>query len=221
MSVSQQEKHIYNKYLAVTRSAQDKPFKLRKKFDNLDDTTLACLKKLSLFFNRFPHVNVDIFFKAPWELYIDKGVFDLKFYTTQRALKVYTLYTQRQAQKKPDHEEQLYDIKRSLQYIYRFCVNTGIAIDQYTNHKTSGMNTFVLHLKEHAVNIYTLFGFPDFETQLQQLDREQLKFTLGDLITNLPEFRTNYLSSRHAKNFIKLGIDKIKQNQKTVELQNK
>jgi hypothetical protein len=221
MSVSQQEKHIYNKFLAVTRSAQNKPFKLRKKFDNLDDTTILCLKKLSLFFNRFSHVDADIFFKAPWEIYLDKGVFDLKFYTTQRALKVYTLYMQRQAQKKPDHEEQLYDIKRSLQYIYRFCVNTNISIDEYTSHMTSGLNTFVLHLKEHNVNIYTLFGFGDFETKLRQLDREQLKFILGDIITNLAEFRTNYMSSQHAKTFIKLGINKIKQNQKIVELQNK
>jgi len=221
MSVSQQEKLIYNKFLAVTRSAQNKPFKLRKKFENLDDTTILCLKKLSLFFNRFRHVDIDTFFKAPWEIYLDKGIFDLKFYTTQRALKVYTLYIQRQAQKKPDHEEQLYDIKRSLQYIYRFCSNVNISIDDYVSHTTDGLNTFVLHLKEHNVNIYTLFGFHDFENKLQQLDREQLKFILGDLITNLSEFRTNYMSSQHAKTFIKLGINKIKQNQKTVELQNK
>ena len=221
MSISQQEKHIYNKFLAVTRSAQNKPFKLRKSFDNLDDITTVCLKKLSLFFNRFRHVDIDTFFAAPREIYQDKGIFDLKFYTTQRALKVYTLYMQRQAHKKPDHEEQLYDIKRSLQYIYRFCNNVNISIDKYLAHMSNGMNTFVLHLKEHNVNIYTLFGFPDFEDKLHQLEREQLKFILGDLITNLAEFRTNYITSQHAKTFIKLGLEKIKQNQKTVELQNK
>lgn len=221
MSVTQQEKLIYNKYLAITRSAQDKPFKLRKKFDNIDDTTIACLRKLSLFFNKFKHVDIDTFFRAPWEIYIDKGTFDLKFYTTQRALKVYTLYIQRQAQRKPDTEEQLYDIKKSLQYIYRFCNNNNISIDQYTSHVTDGIPTFILHLKEHNVNIYTLFGFTDFESKMSQLDHDHLKFILGDLATNLNQFRTNYITSKHAKTFIKLAINKIKQNQNTVELQNK
>jgi len=221
MSVTQQEKLIYNKYLAITRNAQDKPFKLRKKFDSIDDTTIACLRKLSLFFNKFKHVDIDTFFRAPWEIYIDKGMFDLKFYTTQRALKVYTLYIQRQAQRKPDTEEQLYDIKKSLQYIYRFCNNNNINIDQYTSHVTDGIPTFILHLKEHNVNIYTLFGFTDFESKMSQLDHDHLKFILGDLATNLNQFRTNYITSKHAKTFIKLAINKIKQNQNTVELQNK
>ena len=221
MSLSQQEKFIYNKFLATTRSIQNKPFKLRKRFDNIDDLTTVCLKKLSLFFNRFKHVDVDKFFRAPWEMYIDKGNFDLKFYTTQRALKVYTLYIQRQAMRKPDTEEQLYDIKQSLKYIYRFCNNTNITVDEYMSHKTGDIHTFMLHLKEHKVNIYTLFGFPNFENKMKQFDTDHLKFMLGDIATNLSEFRTNYITSQHAKNFIKLGLDKIKQNQKTVEIQNK
>lgn len=221
MSLSQQEKFIYNKFLATTRSIQNKPFKLRKQFENIDDLTSVCLKKLSLFFNRFKHVDIDKFFRAPWEMYIDKGNFDLKFYTTQRALKVYTLYIQRQAMRKPDTEEQLYDIKQSLKYIYRFCNNTNITIDDYMSHKTGDVYTFMLHLKEHKVNIYTLFGFSNFESKMKQLDTDYLKFMLGDLAVNLSEFRTNYITSNHAKNFIKLGLNKIKQNQKTVEIQNK
>ena len=65
------EKNIYNKYLAVTRSSQGKPFKLRKQFDDLDDHKTACLKKLSLFFNKFKHVDMDDFFSAPWRIYND------------------------------------------------------------------------------------------------------------------------------------------------------
>lgn len=205
------EKNIYNKYLAVTRSSQGKPFKLRKQFDDLDDHKTACLKKLSLFFNKFKHVDMDDFFSAPWRIYNDQPNIDLSFYVSQRALKVYTLYIQRKATTKPDTEEQLYDMKKTLQYILKFCVRCNIKVDDYIEHKTNNMYTFVDHLRQHNVNIYVLFGFTNFEKNLMKCDWDHVKFMLGDMADRLDTFRTNYLTSSRAKNFVQLGIHKIKQ----------
>jgi hypothetical protein len=220
MNITEHDKLIYNKYLACSRSAQGKPFKLRKDFSKIEETTLHQLKKLSLFFNKFKHVAIDDFFKAPWSIYSDHIGFDLGFYTTQRALKVYTLYTQRRATAKPDTEEQLYDIKKSLQYILKFCTIHKINIHEYVNHKTNNIYTFMLHLKEHNVNIYTLFGFENFENNMNEIDRDHINFMLGELLQNIPIFRTNYLSSQRAKTFINLGIKKIQDIQKN-QLNNK
>ena len=209
------EKSIYNKYLAVTRSSQGKPFKLRKNFDIFEDTDLFYIKKLSLFFNKFKHVDMDTFFKAPFEIYLDNKGFDLKFYTTQRALKIYTLFKQRQATAKPDTDEQLHNIKKSLQYILAFCNDVDITIDQYINHTTNNTYTFLLHLKEHKVNIYALFGYPEFEENLASMERGYLKFLLGEFIDNIAMFRTNFASSKYAKQLARDGIDRIKQIQQS------
>ena len=205
------EKHIYNKYLAISRSSQNQPFKLRKDFSTLDDTSTLHVMKLSLFFNKFKHIDMDAFFKAPYEIYVDDIAFDLSFYTTQRALKVYTLYTQRNALSKPDNDEQLHDIKRSLKYILSFCVHNKIKITEYIDHMTNGTYTFLLHLKEHKVNIYTLFGFPNFEQNLSSIERELLKFIAGGYIENISTFRTNYMSSSRAKSLVKQGLLKIQE----------
>ena len=209
------EQAIYNKYLAISRSSQDKPFKLRKDFSNFDDVKTGYVKKLALFFNKFKHVDMDTFFKAPFEIYIDNNGFDLKFYTSQRALKVYTLYVQRQALTKPDTDDQLYNIKQSLQYVLTFCNKNNIDIDEYIHHKTNNTYTFLIHLKEHKINIYTLFGFDAFEKNFKSTDPGYLEFLLGTFVDNLPTFRTNFMSSTHAKNFVRKGLDKLKQIQKT------
>ena len=76
---------------------------------------------------------------------------------------------------------------------------------------TNGTYTFLLHLKEHKVNIYTLFGFPNFEQNLSSIERELLKFIAGGYIENISTFRTNYMSSSRAKSLVKQGLLKIQE----------
>jgi len=222
VKITEYEKLIYNKYLISSRTNQNKPFKLRKDFSDIDENTLHLLKKLSLFFNKFTHVSVDDFFNAPWAIYPDHNVFDLKFYSTQRALKIYTLYINRRSASRPDTEEQLYDIKKSLQYILKFCISNKIQVSEYIDHKTNNVYTFMLHLREHKVNIYTLFGFNKFESNMNNIDQDHIQFMLGELQQNMSTFRTNYISSTKAKHFIQLGISKIQtiQNKSTKQVEN-
>ena len=208
------EQQIYNKFHAVTRSCMNKPFKLRKDFTGFEEKhpdKIFYLKKLSLFFNRFKHISPDDFFKAPFDIYQDVSDFDLKFYTSQRALKVYTMYIQKREMKSPDSDDQLASIKKSLEYILRFCNNNKINIDQYTKHTTGNIPTFVQHLKECNVNVYTLLGFDDFETILNSADREHVNFMIGDIVVSLPKYRTLFASSSLAKKFVRSGITKIKE----------
>ena len=203
------EKNVYNTFLRISRSRQNKPFKLRKDFSEFDETDNVCIQKLELFFNRFKHIDLDDFFKAPFEVYLDNKSFDLKFYTTQRALKVYTLYMQRQADKSPDCDDQLYSIKSSLKYISSWCNTNNIHPGAYIEHMTNNTNTFLLHLKQHKVNIYTLFAFENFDDVISSIDIEYLRFILGSYADNISIFRTRFIKSTSAKTLSRKGLEII------------
>lgn len=205
------EKQIYNKFLAISRIKQNKPFRLRKDFSGFEDTEhYFYVKRLSHFFTRFKHVDLDQFFESPYHIYEDQW-FDLKFYTSQRALKVYTMHQQKTKLNPPDSDEQLYGIRKSLEYIIRFCDKENLAIDKYTTHITGSIPTCLLHLKQCKVTIYTLLGFQDFEQVMNQNCRDQLQFMLGDLFTNISDFRNKFIKSSLAKKLCRVGIDKIRQ----------
>jgi hypothetical protein len=205
------EKRIYNKYLAISRSSVNKPFKLRKDFTKFEeDKNYIHVHKLSYFFKKYPHVDQDDFFKAPYDIYTDTDtVFDLKFYTSQRALKVYTMYIQKRRVQHPDTDDQLFSIKKSLEYILTFCTKNKISVSEYTDHATGDIPTYIKHIKHGNVNVYTMFGFANFESTLKSVPVDILKFTLGDIYQNIPRLRTNFQSSKLAKVFISAGINKI------------
>lgn len=86
------QKQLYNVHLSVSRSVKNQPFKLRKDFSKIDSKTDFCLKKLSYFFETHKDIKPKDFFKAPYEIYTDTEYFDLKFFTTQRAINVYKIF---------------------------------------------------------------------------------------------------------------------------------
>ena len=210
--VTELEKLVYNKYLAISRSSINKPFKLRKDWSKFEENSnYLYVSKLAYFFNKHSHVNIDDFFKAPYDIYSDKDdPFDLKFYISQRALKVYTLYMQKKRVQSPDTDDQLFAIKKSLQYILTYCTRNNIQVDNYIHHTTGSLPAFLTHLKKGDITIYTLFGFLGFEKVMKSIDSETLEFVLNDIYRNLPRSRTQYQSSRLAKPFIIAGLDKIK-----------
>jgi hypothetical protein len=208
--ITDNEKRIYNKYLAISRGAQNKPFKLRKDFDDFaDDVNYIFIKKLGLFFNKYKNVDMDDFFNAPFVIYNDKGHYDLKFYTSQKALKIYTLYQTKKQDELPDHSNQLYFIKRSLNFILKFCKQENIEVTNYIDHMTNGTNSFILHLKDRKISIYVLFGFSTAENILKSIGSELLDFIFRDLKNKLTIYRTRFYTSKTAKVLVKEGLKKI------------
>jgi uncharacterized Fe-S cluster-containing radical SAM superfamily enzyme len=111
----------------------------------------------------------------------------------------------------PDNEEQLKNIIESLKYINTFCKEHNIVISNYIQHQIGNNPSYVLHLKEHRVNVYSLFGFQTFERSIRALDPELLKFILGeDFLNNLSKFRLKFFASKKAKVIVELGIQKLK-----------
>ena len=80
--ITEREKFIYNTYLRVHRTKQNKPFRYRKQFDDFQDNeNYIHVKKLGAFFKKFSHIEPEVFFNAPYNLYPDdNSIYDLKFY---------------------------------------------------------------------------------------------------------------------------------------------
>jgi len=209
-NVTEFEQHIYNTHLKISRTRRNLPFKYRKDFSTVDPQTLNYLKKIAIFLTKHNHININDFLVAPFKIYPDESFFNLDYYTTLKATKAYTLYQQKLLTLSPDSREQLENIKASLIFISHFCRDNNISVSRYIEHKTNNTFSFLLHLKEHRVNVYCLFGFTDFDRTIRTVDSDLLSFIIGsDLIVNLPTLRTKYLNSTKARKFVELGIQKI------------
>lgn len=210
-NITQEEKDIYNAYLVVTRRSQGKPYRKRENFDGFDESNnYVYIKKLSLFFSRYTHVDIEDFFKAPFEVYPTRDdTYDLSFYASRKALKIYTLYQTKKEEEPPDSTNQLYFIKNSLNFILKFCRNNKITLNNYIYHKTEEQYSFILHLKERKISFYVLFGFVEAINIIKTIDKNILEFMFKDIYNKLEIYRKKYNNSTKAKFLVVKGLEKI------------
>ena len=123
---------------------------------------------------------------------------------------MYGTYTSQRDNECPDGEYQIKFVTDSLMYIFRFCKQHGITVDEYINHRTNDIHSFILHMRERQVSFYTLFGFEKFQPILGTYPQSQMEFTLGkNLENNLALYKTRYYNSNRAKAVIQAGLAKI------------
>jgi len=204
------EENLYNLHLKISRIKRNKPYSLRKKFDNLSDETYLFLTRLSTFFKKHKHILPEDFFTAPFVIYHDEEYFDLQYFTSLKAVKTYTLYQRHIQDMSPDSDEQLLRMQRSLKYILNFCRERKISLQEYFTQKNDSVPFFLLHLKEYHVNIYTLYGFKNFEQAFKSADAELVKFIVGEQIYEQMRIsKIKFYGSKKARFFVEAGIKKI------------
>jgi len=200
-SLTELEKQIYNKHLAVSRSKRNKPFKLKTNFLDIENTAKhKFLTRISTLVHKHPEINLDIFFSAPYDLYRDVQYFDLEYFASMRAVKSYTTYKQQLLLKDPDL--QLDSIKDSLKFICHFCIENNIKFYQYHLHKTADLFTWMKHYKENKINIYSVMEFKDIYSSAKQLTEEVQKFFLSTFLENFQTFYFKYNNSNIIKPYI-------------------
>jgi hypothetical protein len=213
--ISDYEKHIYNTHLRASRQHQNKPYNLRKDFSDIDDKTISCLKKLSYFFNKHKEIDLNSFFSASYKLYKDEKHFDLCYFNTLKAIKAYTIFYNNINNLDPDVEEQLNYTKKSLVFIYNFCKSNNIQLQNYLLHITNNIYTFLLHLKNRDINLYSLFSFDNLNNCLSKTDRDVLRFMFeDDFINNVNFKKIKFLNSLKCKHLVVNGLDRLKNNLK-------
>ncbi|NDB81417.1 MAG: hypothetical protein EB127_01520 [Alphaproteobacteria bacterium] len=207
------EKIIYNLYLKTSRSSSGLPYRLRKQWHGFEDTIYyPKLLKLKNFFSRNKGVDIIDFFEAPYTIYAGESGFDLDFYSSQKAISIYTMAVKKKMSLDPDDKYHLDKISKGLKFIQKYCNFKQIKLTEYLKHKEGVQSAFVVHLKERRISIYNLLSFSDFDTYLKQNDPDLLRFTLGDIYDQIPVYRTKFLNSNVAKKFAVKGLEKIKQN---------
>ena len=209
--MTQKEQYVYNCYLETSRKLNNQPFKYRKDFDGFEDKEeYVLVVKLANFFNKFPNINIKDFFEAPYFVNNEK-YFDLKYFTTQKAIKTYTIYENKFLPDNPDHTQSILKIKDSFLFIYNFCKEKNIKLSEYINYKEPGKqwHDFLMHVKSRNIILYVLFAFPNFDKVLKTYDTEIKEFTFGDTLTNINFYRTKYYSSNKAKKLCIAIYDKL------------
>lgn len=203
-------KTLYNTYLRISRSKQNKPFKLRQNWEGFESSeNYLPLLKLKNFFDRNSIVNIEDFFTAPYEVYPEDSFYDLNYYNTISAIKVYNIFCTMKSNLDPDSDMQINSILRGLKFVRDYCIVKKIKLSDYLNFKESGavINAFVVHLKEKNITLYNLFPFKDFEKIYGKLDNYTLKFILNDTANKISIYRGKFYGSKKGK---KLSIEGLK-----------
>jgi hypothetical protein len=199
------EKLLYNKHLAVSRSLKNKPFKFKKDFSDIVNSDKAkFLKRLSVLFRKHPEIDFNTFFEAPYKLYPDVDYFGLDYFSSMRAIKAYTTYKKITFLQDPD--KQVEQVKSSLQFIAKFCVDEGIYFHQYSFHKTADIFTWMKHYKENKINIYCMFGFSDVLNSVKQLAEDVQHFFVREFVEQFQTLYVQYDKSSVLKPYMKKAL---------------
>jgi hypothetical protein len=206
--LSDQEQRIYNKHLAVSKSAKNQPFRLRKDFTKIEGTDKEkFLKRLVTFFSKHPEVDQNTYFESPYKLYPDVEYFDLEYFASMRAVKAYTMHKQQLMLSSPD--TQINEVNDSLRFIARFCVENGIQFYAYHLHKTADLYTWMIHYKENKVNIYAMMEFPDVQANVAQLSEDTRMFFVSNFVERFHILYTQYQSSTKLRPFVRAAHKKL------------
>lgn len=205
--------YIYNTYLSVSRGLQNKPWRARKDFDGFDTTIdgVAC-KKLELFFKKFPQIDVKEFFNAPYLIYKDEQHFPLKFYTTQKAIAVYSAVQKQKLEESPDTQNQIDDIKKSLKHIGLTCLERKIAFDKYCYEKNGYTYTPIIDYSNKLINIYVLIKLPSFDSMINSFNLQDKELYLKNIHNSIGKFKLRLNMSTRAKNLIDEGFKILTKN---------
>ena len=208
--MTKEEKEYYNLYLSVSRSSRNKPFRLRKNFDGFEEKPeYLSIKKLCAFFHKFPNVKPKAYFEAPYVIYEDEEFFDLKFFTSQKAIKAYTLYQKLKREENPDTKDQLDFLKDSLRFIGMYCLKNNIPVEKYTTHKEGITYAWMKHYRQHNISIYSLMELPGLLKSLNDIAPDESDLFLDDVAETIFTYKTRYNNSKSAKYILKAGTNKI------------
>ena len=205
MNLSYLEQQIYNSYLKHLRSG--KAWKPRKDFSDLPKETLITLNKLSTFFQKFKHIDVDKFLETPLILHPEENYPLLKFFTSRKAIKYYKLVSQLKENESPD--KQLPSIKEGLKFITKFCLEKGINWSDYLLYKEEYMPLWIQHYKEQRVNIYSLVVCENHQ-YITSIPQEDLDVWLPNFLDKFFQCKTRLHSSQRVKTSILTVVSSLK-----------
>jgi hypothetical protein len=205
MQLTEREKNIYNCFLKHFRNGE--PFKPRKNFDDISISVLTDIKKVTRLLEKFDYINWDEFFGSTRKLNPDEKCPNLNFFTTRSAIKYYNLFKKQQENRNP--ESQIEDIKKSLHHIGMFCLKNKINLNDYINHKTNLMYSWVKDYQEYKINLYCILDLGDITGQLSKLSEDEKELYANEIFKTVSNAKMRYHNNQTIKTLIKESHKKI------------
>lgn len=206
----EKQQKIYNQHLRISRSCRDKPFKLRTDFSDFKDKTkIHILQRLEMFFNKFPNVNEEVYFKAPYLIWKDKDYFDLSFYLTPVATRAYTVYKKQLLEQDPDNDDNVEFVRQSLMFITKYCIEKHISLKEYYTLQTGVTYDWMKHIRQAKISPYICFGFDNIDDIIYQVPEDERDLLLGSFADKFYNYKQQYNKSKHIKHMVKTGLQKI------------
>lgn len=204
-NLTELEKLLYNKHLAISRSLKNKPFKFKKDFsDIVDSDKFKFIKRIATLFKKHPEIDPDVFFSAPYKLYPDVNYFGLDYFSSMRAIKAYTMYKKTIFLQDPD--SQIKEVKKSLEFITKFCLENNLYLHQYPFHRKSDLFTWMTHYKENKINIYSVMEFSDVFSSVQTLTEDLQRFFVKEFVEQFKTLYGLYNNSKQLKPYMKKAV---------------
>lgn len=202
------QKRIYNSHLAISRKMRDKPFRIRKDFSDMEQSKLDRLASLERFFNSYQNIKIDDYFSAPYAIFEDDDYFDLDFFLTSKAKKVYSQYMKKIETDDPDSESSLKRLVDSLKFVRDFCKEKNLTLEEYPLYIENALPNIIDHLKNHRINMYTLhaLGVSKIEVESRILD-----FIFSDFWITFQKTKNKFYLSKKMKELSKQALTKIRE----------
>lgn len=208
--IEERHKKIYNSFLRASRTAKNKPYTQRQNFDNLTSTVELALKKLDSFFLSHPTVKYSDFFSAPYNIYKNEEFFDLKFYTTMKAIKCYTEFIKQLEYLDTESDVVIERCIECCKSIYKFCRANKITLQEYKSQQEGTIPLYIQHLKDHKINFYTLHGL-DVNIPTGREYTDIFKFMFDDFHTTFNNTRSKFIRSTQLKTTLRTALLKIEE----------
>lgn len=219
MPLTDKEQNIYNSYLIASRSIKNKPFKIRRDFDAIDNQIYVTLKKLGIFFDKNSNIKQIDFFTAPFDYYGADNYFDLHFFLTPKAIKCYSLYKKKKETQDPDNEDTITSCKQCCSFIFKYCKENNLTLHDYTNSINGTTPLILQHLRDHKINFYTLHGL-QYDRVIRQVEPDLLEFFISNFQTLLNDTRINFQRSIRLKNVIRESFSIIEKQLLKIKINN-
>jgi hypothetical protein len=208
--LSEKQKRIYNSHLVNSRKQKNKPFNIKKDFSNINETTKNILIKLEYLFNKYPDVDIDTYFAAPYNIWPDIEYFPLEYYTSPPATRAYTLYKKQQIDQDIDSDDTINKIKESITFIAKFCHLNGISLDQYYTYKQGITYSWMTHIRKTNIIPYVVFGFKNIDNIFFNSQEDERDLLMGTFAEKYYIYKNKFNKSKKAKHIIIEGLNRIK-----------
>jgi hypothetical protein len=153
---------------------------------------------------------------APYMVYGKDENFDIKFYTTQKAVGVYSIYIKKIMESDPN--EILDRIVNGIKFIKKFCSEQNISVTKYVEHQTGLYPTFILHLKQFIYPLYIIFYLPKGEEIFRKIPLGERIFLFSDNVyENISELSRKVKMSSNADKLLTTWVNKYNNTNNTLQ----